>query len=67
MHVKAETGDEPLVVGVLFDGSEYGTNAEVHPHGRETLTQSDELSNAVARMSVFLAETRSVIPKTDSF
>ena len=75
MHVKAETEDELLVVGVLFDVSEYGTNVEVRSHGRETrfvspffpecLTRS-ELSNAVARMSVFLAETRSA-PKKDSF
>ena len=75
MHLKAGTADELLVVGVLFDVSEYGTNVEVRLHGRKPLlvspsflaclTQS-ELSNAVARMPVFLAETRSK-RKTDSF
>ena len=64
MHVKAGTADELLVVGVLFDVSEYGTNVEVRPHGREAFTQS-ELSNAVARMPVFLAETKSA-RKTNS-
>ena len=64
MHVKAGMADDLLVVGVLFDVSEYGTNVEVRPHGRETLTQS-ELSNAVARMPVFLVEPTSA-RKTDS-
>ena len=36
MHVKDGTEDELLVVGVLFDVSEYGTNVEVRSHGRET-------------------------------
>ena len=34
VHVKVGTADELLVVGVLFDVSEYGTNVEVRPHGR---------------------------------
>ena len=39
VHVKegGTTGSfELLVVGVLFDVSEYGTNVEVRPHGRKT-------------------------------
>ena len=75
MHVKAGTEDELLVVGVLFDVSEYGTNVEVRSHGRETLLVSpffpkcltrSELSYALARMYVVLAETRSA-RKKDSF
>ena len=34
VRVKAETADERLVIGVLFDASEYGTNVGVRPHGR---------------------------------
>ena len=36
VHVKAGTEDELLVVGVLFDVSEYGTNVEVRSHDRKT-------------------------------
>ena len=36
VHAKEGTADELLVVGVLFDASEYGSNVEVRPHGRDT-------------------------------
>ncbi|CAN0142143.1 unnamed protein product [Ascophyllum nodosum] len=45
VHVKAETEDELLVVGVLFDVSEYGTNVELQPLW-DVLDSGEDSTNA---------------------